>query len=316
MTVGVDCATADQQRQLHVLWQMLFAVQDPPAAQSIPMVTLRFESAAQPAAHVSVQVELGGAAHLAVAKTDAGFLLRCDASWLSLDVAQGCGTGALVDSFWRQPLEAQREFFLLAFLMLFQPLDVYGLHANGIVKDGVGYLVVGDSGHGKTTLALSLVNCGWQLLADDALAMRQVPDGPVAALALRRGFSCTPQTVARFPTIAATAYESPLLADGKRLIDVDGWQPGRTSLRCTPRVLLFPQIANRSKTALALVDQPTALAALIRQSPGILAARTAAANQMAMLARLVEQARCYCVLLGADVFEEPVAVAYLLWDAC
>lgn len=321
VTVGVDCAAADQQRQLHALWQLLFAVQASAgpqngAAPSAPALTLQFGGGNQAAPQLPPGAEIGRADHLAVAKTTAGFLLRCEDGWLALDVAQGCGAGGLANGFWRQPLEAQREFFLLALLMLVQPHGLYGLHASGVVRNGAGCLVVGAAGHGKTTLALSLVLGGWQLLADDALVVRRAADGSVEALALRRGFSCTPQTVRWFPALAVAAHESSQLAAGKRLIDVEQWRPGSTARHCTPQLLLFPQIAGQARTVLASLDQPTALAELLRQSPGLLAARPTAAGQLATLAALAGQARCYRALLGSDVFDEPAAVADLLWAAC
>lgn len=45
------------------------------------------------------------------------------------------------------------------------------LHGSGVTRDGQAVGFVGDSGWGKSTLAASLVERGWQLLTDDLLVV-------------------------------------------------------------------------------------------------------------------------------------------------
>lgn len=44
------------------------------------------------------------------------------------------------------------------------------IHAGVVARDGHGVVLVGDTMHGKTTLALELVRRGWHLLSDDVAA--------------------------------------------------------------------------------------------------------------------------------------------------
>ena len=61
------------------------------------------------------------------------------------------------------------------------------LHAAGLVADnGDAYVVLGPTGHGKSTLALAAVASGWRLLSDDLVVIRQGPLGPEATGIARR----------------------------------------------------------------------------------------------------------------------------------
>ncbi len=51
------------------------------------------------------------------------------------------------------------------------------LHGNALVKEGRAIVCLGHSGAGKSTLAFALMRQGWQLLADDLVAIS--PDGQV-----------------------------------------------------------------------------------------------------------------------------------------
>ena len=55
--------------------------------------------------------------------------------------------------------------------------SVLVLHGNALTKDGQAIICVGDSGAGKSTLAYTLMTLGWELLADDLVAI--TPEGVV-----------------------------------------------------------------------------------------------------------------------------------------
>lgn len=69
---------------------------------------------------------------------------------------------------------------MLILLWLLHGHNLYGLHANGIVKNGAGILLVGDAGSGKTTISLSLIVQGWNYLSDDVVLLARDSCGSAA----------------------------------------------------------------------------------------------------------------------------------------
>lgn len=57
------------------------------------------------------------------------------------------------------------------------------LHASAVADYGLGVLITGPSGSGKSALALQLMSMGAQLVADDGVLLSRAPDGRVLARA-------------------------------------------------------------------------------------------------------------------------------------
>lgn len=276
--------------------------------------------------------EVYAAAALHIFKTSTGFFLRCGDS--SLVVTPGAsGRLYLAPDFGQHTLFERREFFLLGLLMLLRPFGLYGLHACGLRRDDPGFetglLVVGASGAGKTTTTLNLMRCGWTYLSDDAVLLREAGGG-VEALAFRKGFSCTPQTLAAFPDLCDTVeLETAELetagfdtagfdtaevdAAGKRLVS-PGAAYGGFVPRCTPRLVLFPKLG-AAQTELRPLANPLALVRLSQQSAGIMTDRRVSRAQLELLKQLVLQARCFELRLGEDALQDSARVNELL-EAC
>lgn len=313
-SIAVTCRQAWQGERLDALWQALFTMRQRNHAHAHPTASLCFttpDQAGTPPERVAVVQQ---SPRLNVWRTPTGFSLQCGDSFLNIDLAQSQGRGVLSDDFWQQSLLGQRDFLLLSVLMLLRPHGYYGLHANGVMRDGKGYLIVGGSGRGKTTLTISLVYAGWQFVADDALVLRQTATG-IAALALRRSFACTPQTLARFPELARAAAAQPGGLDDKGVIALESLYPDRFIPNCVPGVLLFPRIAGEAHSRLVPLDATSAMATLLEQSAGIFTDHTAGVWHMAVLGQLLQQTRSYHLLAGRDVYEEPMALSHLLLEA-
>lgn len=58
--------------------------------------------------------------------------------------------------------------------------DPLTLHASCVAVQGRGVLILGPSGAGKSGLALQLMACGAQLVADDRTIIRREGDGLIA----------------------------------------------------------------------------------------------------------------------------------------
>ena len=312
--VGVSCQP-ESAHSLRALWRQLFTL-----GEAVPEAGVRLHFGARPLTPPDGE-EVYHAPPLRIQKTARGFFLACGASALDLFLSEGVGTGYLDETFFSRSVYHQREFFLLSLLMLLRPRGLYGLHANGLVDErgGVeggaeksGVLIIGQSGSGKTALTLSLVRAGWRYGSDDATLLRD-GEGGVEARAFRHGFSCTDETVARFPELKA----APLLyhAQGKRVLDISAAFPDRFAPSCRPRLLLFPKVTPREDSQLLPMSQTDALVALMQGSAGIMTDKAVSKVQLEVLKKLVEGSSAYRVLSGRDVLGRPQAVSKLLQAA-
>jgi hypothetical protein len=313
--VRVECQESHQATGIRTLWPRVFALQTLNASRPASTVHLRFTPTGNPLQNAAVGEAVFLSRGLNVFSTRQGFHLQCGSSVLDVDVSSGRGAGVLDERFWSQPLQDQREFFLLSLIMLVRSYGRYALHANGVAKEDTGFLIVGNSGCGKTTLTISLLREGWCYLSDDAVMLGRTARG-IEAQAFRRGFSCAPDLAAHLPAGSAAVEGSPCLSDGKRLVDPDSLFPGRFRPRCSPQVILFPRLSGRRLSQLVPLDQTGALLGLIQQSAGLMTGRTSVAHQqLELLKDLVQQASSYQLLLGSDAYQDPASVARLLWEA-
>ena len=313
MPVRLEGHCSQQVSQIQALWQQLFVLRKRDAPVQVPTISLQFKTEEQFLDQSSEGQIVFETPSLRILKRKSGFHLNCGASTLDLDLSHSQGTGLLDEGFWRYPQADQREFFLLSFLMLLRPHGLFGLHANGVVKENVGCLIVGNSGQGKTTLTLGLIQAGWRYLSDDALMLRNTLDY-VEALAFRRGFSCTRDTANFFPELKG-ATDALFSANDKKLVDIEALYPDGFTNYCQPRMLVFPRIIGAAHTQLIPMDETQAITALIQQSPGIMVERMTVKQQLATLNQLVQQSCSYQILMGADVYQTPEAVSDLLWSA-
>lgn len=313
VTLGVKCEVPQQGAELEQLWRAIFSLSELADPDTAPSVFIRIKRAEHLIDRPAEAEKIADSRRLSVWKTPAGFFLQCGASVLDLNLSRSQAEGVIDQNFWDYALEDKREFFLLSFLMLLCPHGRYGLHANCVVKEKTGLLIVGGSGCGKTTLTVGLLCAGWSYLADDALMLRRVSRG-IEALALRRGISCTPQTTVYFPELSIKDHETLVLAEGKRWVQTEPLYPERFNQQCLPQILLFPQVTGRKHSQLIPLDETRAMTGLIQQSPGIMSDKPLVRKQLETLRLLIKQSTSYQLLVGTDVYEDPTAVSNLLWE--
>lgn len=253
---------------------------------------------------------------LNVWRTDTGFHLFSDDSSIEVDTISGNATVNIVDAFWSSPLPVQRELFLISVLMLMQRKRVHGLHAVALVNSGVGLLVVGDSGAGKTTTGLALIRNGWSYLSDDAVGLSVLSGGrEVGAVAFRRGFSCTRESWDALSTNTAADRDGYQLARDKWLIDISEFAPGKQAYSCVPRVVAFPVVTKHKTSSVTMLDDTEGLLRLLPQSAGITVDRDIAREQMKMLGLLADQVQFCVINAGRDVFSDPDHISKLFMNA-
>ena len=188
---------------------------------------------------------------------------------------------------------------LLAFLLavLLRNFGLFSSHAAGVSKDGRGVLIPAPGGTGKTTIALSLLLSGYQLLSDDLCLLRQRGER-IEALRWPRDLGVCPETVDLLPALR------PLVASKR---------PTEDKYQLSPEALRSPVFADSAPLELLLfptpVEGPSRLEpmerfeALQRLIPCSLlpAHRASLGEHLTLLRRLVEQCRCYQLWSGNDV---------------
>lgn len=256
-------------------------------------------------------------------------------SIIQLDLKNSLGIGSLDSNFWRSPLKCKQDLLILSILWLLRPHSLYALHANGVVKDKIGVLIVGDTGSGKSTTALSLIRQGWGYLSDDVTLIRHSPDG-IEAIAFRKGFSFDPNLANHYPELN-DSLEAPSLngtrfnqstlrpfdklrtqgsglTTGKRFLDINSIYSDRFQPTCFPKVLTFPEIVSSDKSKLIPIERTKALVLLAENSGGIMVDKEMVVKQMEVLQRLVYQTFSYQLLAGRDLYEEPERISEILSD--
>ena len=95
------------------------------------------------------------------------FLDELEASWIEVRDSTGrCERGSFDYVVYHA-----RKWMTTAFVGATP--DLIWLHASAASVDGAAILLAGPAGSGKSSLLLQLIDCGWHLLADDAVALRR-----------------------------------------------------------------------------------------------------------------------------------------------
>lgn len=173
------------------------------------------------------------------------------------------------------------------------------LHAGCFVApDGGAWLLVGDSETGKSSTVANLIRAGWDYLADDQVVVRDAPCG-FEVEGWPRSFNLDDG----FHDGRSTGKRSPVRADE---LGSGTWR------RSAPLAgMLFPRLDPDAPSRLEEIGAAEALAALIRQSPWLLADLRTAEG---LLPRLAAMARLPIrrLRLGYDCYRDPDRLASLL----
>ena len=205
--------------------------------------------------------------------------------------------------------EDEDGFPTMLFIALMVALRARGLfhaHAAALVApDGLGLLLAGASGSGKTTTTAALLTSGCSYLGDDAvlLAMR---GGNAVALAFPRPFHLSETTLRAFPELEALAVVGSN-SQGKRSVDPRLAFPSR-ALDSVERIDLvcFPRVDDLDRTRVEPMTPADAFGHLLASTAlGVVDHVAMVPEQLQVLRSLVDGARAARVLLGRDALRCP-----------
>lgn len=152
VNVLVACEDKEVSERVNDALKDYFSMEETETCRNKDAITLRFKNHACPMKLPETARELTSSHNLRVLKDgNSSYLIRGD-SVFQIDLLTSIGTGFLGKGFWEWPQKVRQEFFMLALLWLLHGHNLYGLHANGLAENGVGILLVGDTGSGKTTI--------------------------------------------------------------------------------------------------------------------------------------------------------------------
>ena len=248
---------------------------------------------------------------LSIAETDGYVYLTDGFSSAQLQLRSGKGLMNLHRLFKYKNAISKQNFFLISLILLLSQWGFYDLHAAGVVKDGVGYLVLGESGSGKSSATLSLVSQGWHYLSDDALLLRRTPDG-IEALAFRQKFYLDQSLVYHFPEIAPFLEKRTGGSSTKQFLELGKVYPDQFKPRCYLKFLIFSRIVHQPKSTLVTLDKTSAMIKLIKQSESLSIKKRGSKDHLNFLKELASRTRCYELSAGLDLYKNPKSISLML----
>ncbi len=166
------------------------------------------------------------------------------------------------------------------------------LHAAAVVAPtGGGWLLVGDARAGKSTTTLNLVASGWNFISDDQVILSLEDGGSVWVEGWLRPFHID----AGWPLGRESAR--------RESVDPSTIGPGRWQRRAALVGTLFLELRRASRTEVERLSPADALAALLRQTPWLMADAVQAPTLLALLVAAVQQPT-YRLRLGRDTYRD------------
>jgi len=214
------------------------------------------------------------------------------------------GMVSIHPSFKEKALASKYNFFLIGLAYLFSYQGLFDLHGAALDNHEIGYLFLGESNSGKSSIALSLVHQGWHYASDDSLLLMYNGNN-AEVLSFRKNFYIDPEVASKYPELDSH-FSSENDTDGcKRFLDLDQMYPNQFQASIVPKILIFSKITPDKKSALQPLTKGRALSNLLKQSISIFFNRQVVDEHLNVLKRLVLQTDCYQLLAGRDLYNEP-----------
>ena len=230
---------------------------------------------------------------------------------VACDAREGEARGFVVEAERAPRSLISHWFFLHTLNDLLRARGLFPIHASCVAQEGMGVMMPGLSGSGKTTACIALVLGGFDFLSDDRSFLRRVGEG-LELLAFPEGVDVTDNTVALFPELEEQLGRRKGGGKGKRSFLMDVMRPGSLVERCVPRLLLFPTVVREERSRLEPVSKAWALKQLLPQSLLVFEPEIAA-RQFDALSSLVEGTYSYRLHCGQDICALPELVRGVLW---
>jgi hypothetical protein len=182
------------------------------------------------------------------------------------------------------------------------------VHAAAVGRDGVGLLLVGRGGAGKSTAAAACLAAGWDFLSDDYLCLTASPEPQAASIYGTAKLS--PTSLAMMPDLA-DAVVAVRADDDKRVLDVA--RRGGTSLVRTLRLVgVVAPVISTSPGPAVPISSGTAVRELVAST--MLQMASPAASTLRTVADVVASLPAFRVPVGPTAASIESAMATVLGD--
>ena len=248
---------------------------------------------------------------ISIFETNSSVIITDNDSTFSIAPWSGRGAVSLHPSSKQKTPGAKYNFLLLGLTYLFSYQGLFDLHGAALSDGGAGYVFLGESGSGKSSLALNLVHQGWRYASDDSLLLKSNGKG-VEVLSFRKFFYIDPAVASRYPELDRLISKKSNPAGSKRFLDLEKAYPNQFLPSIVPKVLIFCKIIPEQKSSLKLYSKGQAFADLLKQSISIFFNRHTVTSHSKILKNLIDQCACYQLLAGRDLFDEPDKIIKIL----
>jgi hypothetical protein len=187
--------------------------------------------------------------------------------------------------------------------------EIYFLHSAALYGNGMGYLITGDGGCGKTTASLSLVREGFKYVSDDSLFFEEL-DGEIVVHPFYTDFHVDQNLIERFPEIARVA-NLPIPWGAKISANISEIFPNSFIPHTKPNIIIFPKIVPEQKSRLYPLNKLETFGRLLKQIM-LAADKEISKNHLKILKKLVGQVAGFELLSGRDTYEDPRMIIRLI----
>lgn len=189
------------------------------------------------------------------------------------------------------------------------------VHAGFIQRDGLGVLLGGPGGSGKSTTALVCMGAGWSYLADDYVGIEARRDGGFTGHGTYCSAHLAPENLGRFPELVPNAIHGKLSREDKSLVLLSTVAGSTLAGAADIGVLALPRVVDAAETTFRPASKTEALVRLAPSSLQLLPFAGLGHSGFEALTTLVERVPTWWLELGRDRAQLPLAVGRLVQHA-
>jgi hypothetical protein len=182
------------------------------------------------------------------------------------------------------------------------------LHAGFIERDGIGVLLAGPGGSGKSTTSLSCMQEGWSYLADDYVSVEQNGQRVIGYGAYNSAH-LDPAHLQRFPRLVPGAIHGRLAREDKSLVLASDLRNVRLAGKAELRVIAFPRVVDRPESRWYPASKAEALLRIAPSSLLLLPYVQLGHSAFKTMSEVVMQLPTCWLDVGRDLAQLPQAVA-------